>query len=281
MAELSVDEAQRLARLFLTGQAGDTEVLRLQNALGEDQGVALELLAQMQSALDDSAPGGLNAEQDRSVNTRIEALLTPRIKKRGPFSFIMKLFRSKPKVAEEEAPAKSRRRRRGAEPEAAPPPPEPAPLPEPMIGGPADSLGETLPGEGMEEMAPIAAPSPIVPAPDAALGAGSPSPAPAIPGEPAARNKFVMPVLIGLGVVAIIGLIGLGIRAWIHRAKPAPRPAPTVAVTVSPRPTAIPKPSGVHRGVAVGPGSNEALPSEIPATTPVSAGSWPTQVNHE
>ena len=77
MAELSVDEAQRLARLFLTGQAIDTDISRLQNALADDQGAALELLAQMQAALDDSAPAGLNGEQDRSVNTRIEALIAP------------------------------------------------------------------------------------------------------------------------------------------------------------------------------------------------------------
>src|SRR6185369_7955437 len=97
MAELSVDEAQRLARLFLTGQAGDAEVQRLQNALTDDQGAALELLAQRQAALDDSAPAGLNAEQDRTVNGRIEALIAPRVKKRGFFAFILKLFKGKPK----------------------------------------------------------------------------------------------------------------------------------------------------------------------------------------
>src|ERR1700733_3440155 len=115
MAELSVDEAQRLARLFLTGQAIDSDISRLQNALSDDQGAALELLAQMQAALDDSAPAGLSGEQDRSVNSRIEALIAPRVKKRGFFSFFTRLFKRKPK--EEAKPTRTRRRGAAPEPE--------------------------------------------------------------------------------------------------------------------------------------------------------------------
>ncbi len=171
MAELSVDEAQRLARLFLTGQAGDAEIARLQGALADDQGAALELLAQMQAALDDSAPAGLSAEQDRSVNSRIEALIAPRVKKRGPFSFISKLFKRKPKA--EEAPKATRTRRRGAAPAAEPEAtsaPAPTAIPEPMV---SDDLGETLPGAGMEEMAPIAAAPAATAAPEKAAPSGA------------------------------------------------------------------------------------------------------------
>src|SRR5262245_1173390 len=145
MAELSVEEAQRLARLFLTGQARPAELQRLQSALNDDAATALELLTQMQTALDDSAPAGLNAEQDRAVNGRIEALISPRVRKRGFFALILRLFKRKPKAPKDDAPTRVRRRG-GSSPE---PEPEAPPVSEPV----PDSMGETLPGgEGMEDM---------------------------------------------------------------------------------------------------------------------------------
>ncbi len=100
MAELSADDAQRLARQFLTGKAAKADVARLAAALPEDQTLALELLSQMQAALDDVAPSALSVEQDRSVDARIEALIAPRIKKRGLFGWLGKLFARRPKPAE-------------------------------------------------------------------------------------------------------------------------------------------------------------------------------------
>ena len=97
MAELSVEEAQRLARQFLTGAASSADVQRLQADLGDD--LSLELLAQIQTALDDVAPAGLTVDQARSVDSRIEALLLPRIKKSGAFGWLKKLFKGKPKIA--------------------------------------------------------------------------------------------------------------------------------------------------------------------------------------
>jgi hypothetical protein len=284
MAELSVDEAQRLARLFLTGQAGDAEVQRLQNALTDDQGAALELLAQMQAALDDSAPAGLNAEQDRTVNGRIEALIAPRVKKRGFFAFILKLFKGKPKPTEEESQSKSRRRRRGgaAEPEA---PSSPAPA----ESAPAhDAMAETLPGggDGMEEMAPIAAAPPAESDSNASVGAGSPRPAPA-PAESAAKRGLPAWLAPALIVLVLAAVAAYGVRWFLGRPKtktpvpvvaPAPTPAATAvpAMPTAPKPSLSPTPAGQgHRALAVGAPNSKPLPAEIPATTPVPAGQWP------
>ena len=271
MAELSVDEAQRLARLFLTGQASDTEVSRLQNAIGDDQGAALELLAQMQAALDDSAPAGLSAEQDRSVNGRIEALIAPRVKKRGPFSFLFKLFRRKPK--EEEAPKASRTRRRGSAPES-------APAPEPEVAAPAvmalpepasDDLGETLPGAGMEEMAPISAP--------AAAPVPAPAPEPAAASSDAPQKKALPGRLIPIvGVLLLLAAIGFGVKAWMQRPKAGQPLAAQVPVAptapVAPKPTPSSTPAGrARRAVAIAPIDQEPLPAEFKATTPIASGS--------
>ena len=272
MSELSVDEAQRLARLFLTGQASELEIGRLQSALSDDQGAALELLAQMQSALDDSAPAGLNAEQNRSVNGRIEALVAPRVKKRGPFGFLRKLFKAKPKATEEEAPSKSRRRRGNS----SIPQPEPVavPDPSPRVSGELDNLSETLPGDGLEEMAPIAAPPAIV---AATASAATNSERGALPAKPASKRR--LPTYFIPAVIGILGLLllGLGVRWFVHRPKSVkPAAGLTVHNVVAPSIQATPTPSKrTHRGVAVAPLNNDALPAEIPATTPVSAGNWP------
>jgi hypothetical protein len=287
MAELSVDEAQRLARLFLTGQAGSAEIQRLQNALADDQGAALELLSQMQAALDDSAPSGLTVEQDRVVNGRIEALIAPRVKKRGFFAFILKLFKRKPKPTEEESQSKSRRRRRGGSPE-----PEPAPAVE--TAPVTDSMDETLPGGGMEEMAPIAAasaPAAEVESPRTDFSPDEDKPAPArkrgLPG-------WLLPLIL---ILLIVTGLGYGVRWFLRRPKAlkpvvvevvqppvaaitalpsaAVSAAPT-AVTAKPSPTLSPTPVGRgHRAMVVGAPGSEPLPAQLPPTTPVSAGQWP------
>jgi hypothetical protein len=295
MPELSVDEAQRLARLFLTGKAGDNEIQQLQGALADDQGAALELLSQMQSALDDSAPAGLNAEQERSVASRIEALIAPRVRKRSLLGFFKKIFRGSPKAAEEPAPSKSRRRRGGS---------AEAPAPAPSDTPPDDALSDTLPGatgDGMEEMAPIAAGGG-----SSAADEGGDGSTVSLPAKPAKKKSggWIW-VLVGLlGSLLLLGLLGAGVAFWFHakskRARPMPaavtHPAtapggdgsPPVALSPSaaaPKPpvapTAVPTatPMGsVHRGISIAPQNSdgsEALPAQIPATTPVSAGSWP------
>jgi hypothetical protein len=292
MPELSVDEAQRLARLFLTGKAGDSEIQQLQGALADDQGAALELLSQMQSALDDSAPAGLNAEQERSVASRIEALIAPRVRKRSLLGFLKKIFRGSPKAAAEAAPSKSRRRR-GASAE--------TPAPSAVEAVPDDALSDTLPGGGMEEMAPIAAGGA-----SASVDAGDEA-AVALPAKPAKKKSggWVW-VMVGLlGSLLLLGLVGAAVLFWFHsrtpKARPVPHPAaqahpmaapgadgsapPSPGAAATPRPMAVATaaptatPMGsVHRGLSIAPQNSdgsEALPAQIPATTPVSAGSWP------
>jgi hypothetical protein len=276
VAELSVDEAQRLARQFLTGMASPADVSRVSNALADDSTLALELLSQMQAALDDVAPSALNAEQDRSVDSRIEALIGPRIKKRGFFGWFKKLFGRKPKRAEEPAP--SRRRKRGSEPAAA------APLPEPSLPAPSAGGGDDM----MEEMVPIASsPAEGVPA-DAAPPEAKAAAKPAAKKASTPRNW--KPLLTGLGALILLAGLGYGafagFKAWqAHRqaaadaaakaaaqaalAKAAlkPTPLPTAA------PTAVPTPGGsLHRERATAAREDEPLPSQLPPTTPQAAG---------
>lgn len=166
MAELSVEEAQSLARQFLTGKAGADEIARLRAALENDQTAALELLAQMQTALEDVAPSGLTLEQGAAVQERLEALIVPRIKRRGLKGIIQRLFGAKRKrpalSASVTAPASA-----APAPTAptAPPPPPPAaasPPPPPASAKvsappaiPPPALGVPAPDADLEETAPI------------------------------------------------------------------------------------------------------------------------------
>jgi hypothetical protein len=283
VAELSAAEAQRLARLFLTGRADAADMDRVATALPEDQTLALELLSQMQSALDDVAPTTLSAEQNRSVDSRIEALIGPRIKKRGLFGWLKKLFRRSPKPAEEAAP--SRRRRRGGSPEPAAPAPETA-LPPPSSAPAGDDM--------MEEMVPIssgdASPTPAA-EPTAEAGADAEAEASPKPKAKAGGKKFdaaaLRPVLLGLLALALAGGLILGVmklwHGWQARraasaaalaARPKPTPMPVAAA-----PTALPTPGpstagagSVHRGRAIAVREDEPLPSQLPPTTPQAAG---------
>jgi hypothetical protein len=280
MAELSADEAQRLARQFLTGMASSADVSRVSAALADDATLALELLTQMQSALDDVAPSALNAEQDRSVDSRIEALIGPRIKKRGFFGWFKKLFARKPKPVEEAAP--SRRRKRGAEPAT------PAPLPEPSLPAPS-SGGDDM----MEEMVPIASPSgpaePEAPAAPAAVTSGQAFVAPQ-KGKSPAKARNWKPLLTELAALILVAGLGYGAFAgyqgWQARKQAAADAAakataqaalakaalkPTAVPT--PLPTAVPTPGGsLHRERATAAREDEPLPSQLPPTTPQAAG---------
>lgn len=259
MAELSVEEAQRLARQFLTGAASLADVQRLQADLNDD--LSLELLAQIQTALDDVAPAGLTVDQAKSVDSRVEALVVPRIKRSGPFGWLKKLFKGKPADA---APAKrSKFKTTPTSPAPAPvasPPPVPETLPEP-------SLAE---GDGLEDMAPISA------APAEAVVV-APPPIPLAPAKPVAdqakgagSGKWVVPVLLALLGLALLGALGWW---WKHHPKPLP-PAPAQAPKLTPGPTPKPTPSSraPRRGVNVAQPIQEPLPAELPATTPQPAG---------
>lgn len=262
MAELSADEAQRLARLFLTGKAGAAELSRINVALPEDQTLALELLAQMQNALDDVAPSALSVEQDKSVDARIEALIAPRIKKRGFFGWLRKLFRGAPKPAEE--PSSSRRRRKGAEP----PPAPVAAVPEPSLPLPSAAVGD-----GLEEMMPGSEP--------AAPAVSEAPAAPPKPAAPKAERKSLPWKALGLGLLLLALLAGLayGVRAWLARPRPAPAvvadPLPTAVPSAVPTPLPSPTPvvnAQPVRARAMGSDSDEPLPSLLPPGTPQPAG---------
>jgi hypothetical protein len=276
MAELSVEEAQRLARQFLTGLAGDAEVGRLESALADDQTLALELLAQMQSALEDVAPEGLTQEQVKSVDARVEALVGPRIRRRGLFGIFKRLFKRRRKPV----PARVARRPEPRETREAP---APVPATVPEAAGLAD-------GDGMEEMAPIA-PSTgsgqsSAPLPSEALAhLGGVEEAPASAPESASGPGFPwMALLATVVVIALLAFAGLeGWSAWSRR-HARPKAAPVAASQpvaakppAAPAPTAAPKgPAPARRDVVPGTRSGaDTLPAAIPPTTPQAAGELP------
>ncbi len=287
MAELSVEEAQNLARQFLTGLAGPREVARLQAALPEDQTLALELLAQIQTSLEDVAPEGLSKEQGRIVDERVEALIAPRIRQRGVMSRLLGVFRGKPRHPRKSAP-EAEEARPGVEPPAPPaaraapsvytaPAAAPAPATASAGGPEAGDLDAV-----MEEVAPIAA-SPAEPAPIEAqpldsweqIPGSAAEPAPARPQGPALR-----PLWAGLSVLAVAAVAAGAWWLWSRRVPgvPAkPKPAP-VQVAAAPKP-APPKPAPApaeallpRRERAVAPPRSEVLPAEIGAQTPADAG---------
>jgi|GEM_PF-3038406 hypothetical protein len=278
MAELSVEEAQRLARQFLTGLAGDAEVGRLESALAEDQTLALELLAQMQSALEDVAPEGLTQDQVKSVDARVEALVGPRIRRRGFFGVFKRLFKRRRKPA----PARVAGRAKA---------PEPAPAPAPVAAVESPLMPD---GEGMEEMAPIApstgsgqASAPLPSEALAHMDGLDTAPAP----RPAARAAAVdqdhpaegFPWLAAAGALLALGLLGLGGSwAWsrLQRRQPA-RPAQAALAVPTPVrgpvPTPAPKgPAPARRDVVLATKNGfDTLPAALPPTTPQSAGQLP------
>jgi len=277
MVELSVEEAQRLARQFLTGLAGDAEVGRLESALSDDQTVALELLAQMQTALDDVAPEGLTQDQVKSVDGRVEALVGPRIRRRGLLGIFKRLFKRRRKPV----PARVAKRPEAPEPVAAPAP-EPAAAP----GLESPVLAD---GDGMEEMAPIAA----APLPSEALahmggvddasGAAAesaPAPTAAVSGPGFPWLSLLLAVLL-LGLLAFAGWFGWS--TWSRRrahARPLAPPAalPTPAMTpAAALPTPAPKgPAPARRDAVMGTKDGfDTLPAAIPPTTPQAAGQLP------
>jgi hypothetical protein len=267
VAELSVEESQRLSRLFLTGLASESDVSRLAAAMPEDQTLALELLAQIQTALDDVAPEGLSKEQAQSVASRVEALVTPRVKRRGLFGMLKRLFRGRPKQAKPEA--------------AAEPVVEKAPVAAPLPASTPEPSPALDAGDGMEEMAPIApgdGPSGPPPLPADALpeplGAGSDR---ALPATPAAPGRWRLAAMAAAAIVALL-LLAAAVRAFQHRAQAkalaaAPPPTPVAA---KPTPPPMPRPAGaIRRERAVAVPRNEPLPAAIPPTTPQASGQLP------
>jgi hypothetical protein len=71
LAELSVEEVGTLAKKFLIGQADVESGGKLQQVVDEDPTAALELLTQMQDALDHVTPYGLNPDQWKEVDAKV------------------------------------------------------------------------------------------------------------------------------------------------------------------------------------------------------------------
>lgn len=268
MAELSVEEAQRLARQFLTGKAGEAEIGALRMALETDQTVALELLAQMQTALDDVAPGGLSVEQAGAVKTRVAALIAPRIRRRGLAGLLKKLFSPKPKAAKPApappaapaapaaAPASLSAPAAAAGAAAkAPAAPGPAPagakasLPAPKAAEPAAALKAPAATADLEDTVPIGGPAP---ADDDDM---MPGPAPAGP-PPLAFTGKAPAALPALPALPPLPAAGSGAKAALPQpqaaapaAKAPAKPAPA-APDKAPAP-AVPAPHADAAGGAV------------------------------
>lgn len=278
MAELSPDEASRLARGFLTGKAAEAEVNRLQVAVQVDEKAALELLRQMQTALDDVAPAGLTRDQWAVVDSRVHALIQPRIKSGGLaiFAALFNLFKRKPK---EDGGTTRVKRRGGGAPEAAPTTTTlPEPTPPPVQESAPDLLGETM---GMEDMAPIAAPAPAAAMETAPVSV--PATAKASKAEKAAKpagpSSLSRPG-VRWSLAALLVVAGLGGLFWTLKdplagwwARFTAKKEPVVAALPQPAPT--PKPAGPPRRALPGPGGQEEpLPAALPEATPRPAGSW-------
>ena len=276
MAELGSEEASRLARGFLTGKAGEAEVSRLQVAVQVDEKAALELLRQMQTALDDVAPAGLTRDQWAVVDSRVHALIQPRVKSGGLaiFAALFDLFKRKPKQ-EEAAGATRVKRRGGGAPEAAPATAAlPEPTPPPVQEAAPDLLGETM---GMEDMAPIAAPA--APARAEPIAAEAKPAKPAKVAAPKGPPVFSKPS-VRWALISILLLGGIGASTWTFKqpllglwARLSTWRAPAPVVQPTPMPT--PKPAGPPRRAVPGPGvQEEPLPAALREATPVPAGSW-------
>jgi hypothetical protein len=92
--ELGVDEISRFSRRFLAGNADQATVNKLKDSIEEDLQVALELLTQMQEALEETAPFGFTPEQWIEVDSKVLKFFEPfkgGSKSSGP-GFFSKLF---------------------------------------------------------------------------------------------------------------------------------------------------------------------------------------------
>jgi hypothetical protein len=83
LAELSVEEVSALAKKFLIGQADVQSGAKLQQVVDEDPTAALELLTQMQDALDHVSPYGLNPDQWKDVDFKVLPVIQGRARKSG------------------------------------------------------------------------------------------------------------------------------------------------------------------------------------------------------
>jgi hypothetical protein len=257
LAELSVEEARRLARNFLTGRGEEAESEQLRQAVETDTAAALELLQQMQSALDDVAPAGFTPEQWKDIDLRVSRLIQPLAK--GGLGFIgrffSRLFRKK-----SAAPAASggRIKRKGS--------PEPATAP--LGEAPTSLAAETQAETGMEEMAPIA-PSGTPAAPEPAAAAEEPEPA---SGDSSKREAALGRLAPLLAAILLAGIAFYGVyRAWpLLKGKLKQRNQ--VQVAAAPAPTPVPSPRAVPERRQPPTEQKEPLPSELPPMTPQPAG---------
>ncbi len=233
MIELNVDEINALARVFLTGRGREEQLQQAQEVVEEDPQFPLELLAQMQSALDDVPPYGFTREQWKIVDQRVSALYATRVRRHffNPIAWLLGLFKSAPKPATTAgAEAEPKRRWRGA-------------------AAPVEDVSSSTSGDGIEDMAPISAVPTQVKS------------APVVTRRPI---KIPWGLIKALLAVTLLVLVGWFVTPWIkaYFAKPAPQePAPP------------PQPKGPPRRAAPASAPNdEPLPAEIAPQDPRSAG---------
>jgi pyruvate/2-oxoglutarate dehydrogenase complex dihydrolipoamide acyltransferase (E2) component len=266
LVDLSVEEISGLARKYLAGVADEASVQKLSAALADDPQAALELLTQMQEALDQASPGGLSPMQWKDVDQNILAhIRTITLGKGGFFSRLLgRWFKIKPKP---QAPAALPVV--PAEPEAAP-----ASLPsldDLMANKTEGTSGLVYDGAGPETAAPLPRPwkRPL------ALAGGV---------------LVAVVLMAGLGWLGArsLGLLGPSVKPASKPAAPAQAAAPATAATAlggsapppmaqsAQAPQALPAPRAAKMGMPVralpkATGA-EDLPFVLPSMTPMPAG---------
>ena len=307
MAELSVEEIRQLARGFLTGQAEPGQLENMKQVLDEDPQLGLELLTQMQSALDEVAPAQLSPEQWKKVDEKVEAVFAPLASgRRGfhPFRFLAKLFKrsgAKRRKAvdldsdDDVLPMPEVEAAPGMDEEMAPISDggEEAPIaPAPVAPSPAPAAAAVSGIDEDDEMAPISPASEadmVSAAVDDALDKGE-----ARAAKKRGGGRFGRVAVMALGSLLAFGLVGggawMGWQKWGQpwwSARSSKKAAPVVAtkkapakkkvepkkkakVVAEPTPTVPAGPPAVQRGMFQPP--DEILPAEVAPATPVPAG---------
>lgn len=271
MAELSVEELSRLTRNFLVGRGGEAELEDTKRTMEADPQLAMEFLQQMQTALDEVAPAGFNPEQWAQIDSRITTVMAPLIKS-GGLGFVGKLF-GKLFKKNRSADGASRIKRKGAPPEI-PSRPVPSESPVSLVSAePVVAPASSMPGEVMEEMAPIApSPPPMLPEelPREAPQRREPEAAPAVAGSSRVWTRVLAFLALVLILVGLAFWKGQGILNWARALK---KPAPAPALAVLPVPTVRPTVNTGPPHRAQPPSTqDEPLPSELPPMTPQAAG---------
>ena len=287
MPGLSVEELRKLARGFLTGQAEPRELESMKKILGEDLQMGLELLTQMQTALDETAPARLAPDQWKTVDEKVAALFEPHTSAKRGFSFVgwlKKLFGKKKS-------ASVRVKGRRGEVESAEEDVLPMPEVESAPGIEADDMAPIAPENpeasrenseiDSDDMAPISDSDDITAAVDGALDKKDSKKNKIKFSLPAGAEKALKFMALVLVLAALLWAIWIYWLAGVFADKPVKteksRPAPVkAAVKPTEIPTRVPTPGpqAPRRAVFVPDWSqaDEILPAEVAPTTPVAAG---------